>query len=385
MPWIVLLATVTTAEIRAAMLTSMTIAGLPTSLWTIDGLWQNLVEWVALIVRGLTEVLRSIALNAFLDTATGQGLTDLARNTYGTERRLATYATGTATYLNTTGGLVEFDIDGVSFELKTNTEITYRNSQAISVANGATVTFGVVCEYLGTQGNAAAGAGTLGTIALVTAIPGFQFIQNSAIVGQDEQDDASLRYLARRQAAVASTSHRSKYEWIAFNTNTDGTLSAANDGKTRTNVARALVSFDDAQGRVYVTLAAPNGPMDAGEFTTTQNAIIQRALNNPGIPIITNVTAVPIVITGAIELENGSSTSGVATAVYQYVNDWFASPSNLIGGGNGFLAVDELKLLIGRANPAIRKVTLTSPLADVAISSVQMATLSSITLSVTVQ
>lgn len=383
MTWVVLLATVTAAELQATMLAAMTAAGLPTSSWTKDGFWQNLVNWIAFLLRLALQILRDVASNSFLDTATGQGLAELAEGTYGTPKRLETFANGSVTLLNESGLPLDEVAEAISFALKTDPSITYKNSEAVFALNGNEVEFDIVCDVAGTQGNAAAGVGVAATIELVTALTGVSLVENTAIIGQDAQSDESLRALASKQAAVASTGHANKYEWYALNTNTDGTIAEAGDGKTRVNINRVSVSYEDGFGRVAVALASPSGPVDTAEYDTTIGVLLQYALTNPGILLDANCIAVPVDVEADVVLRKGTSPTGLSAEIQAQLEAFF--PETSIGGDDGFLTIEELELEIGRANRRIVEVTVTSPAADVPLAPDEVATLNSLILNITVQ
>jgi uncharacterized phage protein gp47/JayE len=383
MTWLVLITTITSAELQASLLATMTTAGLPTTSWTRDGFWQNFVNWIALLLRLVFEVLNNIARNSFLSTATEQGLIDLGEGTYGTPYRRETFATGTVTLLNESGAPLDEVIEAISFGLIADPEVTYKNSEAVYAMNGAEVTFDIVCDVAGTVGNAAAGVGGGVTIELVTTLTGVSLVANSAIIGQDEQGEDQYRDLCTKQAASASTGHANKYEWFALNTNTDGTIAEVDDGKTRVNVNRVFVSFEDAFGRVYVALASPSGSVDSAEYDTTIAVLTQYALTNPGILIDANATAVPVNVVADVVLRKGTSTSGVSAEIEARLETYF--PDTSIGGDDGFLTREELRLEIGRANPRIHAVTVTTPASDVALAADEVATLGTVTLNITVQ
>lgn len=385
MTWLVLITLITTAELQAAIVANMTAAGLPTSTWVVNGFWQNLISWIAQQLRILYALINAQALNAFLETASGQGLTDLAAGTFGTARRLETFATGTITLQNDSGLPLDELTEGVSFALVADPSITFKNSAPIYALNGDSVVVSIVCDVAGTVGNALAGVAPANTVELVTTLTGVSVVENSQVVGQDAQTDDELRALASKQAANASTNHQNEYEWIALNTNVDGTIATANDGKTRVNVNRVSVSDEDDMGRVFVVLASPTGPVDAGEYATAIAVLQQYALTGPAILVDSNASAVAVNITVTVELQKGTSAAGVDATIAEYVAGWFASTDNTIGADDGFLTLDELTLLFGRAHPRIRKVTFAAPGADVAIGSTEVATLGTVSLTVTVQ
>jgi uncharacterized phage protein gp47/JayE len=383
MTWIVLLATVTTAQLQTAMLDAMMAAGLPTSSWTRDGFWQNLTNWIAGLLRLAFAILQEVARGGFLSTATGEALADLAEGTYGTPKRRETFANGQVTLLNESGLPLDEVVEAISFALIADPEVTYKNSEVAYALNGAEATFDIVCDVAGTRGNAAAGVGVGATIELVTTLTGVSLVSNGAIVGQDAQSDESLRNIASKQAAAASTGHGNKYEWYALNTNVDGTVAEPGDGKTRTNINRASVSFENSEGTVFVALASPSGAVDGAEYTTTIGVLEQYALTNPGILLAQNATPVEVDIVANVVLRKGTSTEGVEDEISQGLADFF--PETSIGGDDGFLTLEELEGEIFRANRRIVAVTVTTPATDVALGEADVATLGTVTINLSVQ
>jgi hypothetical protein len=385
MTWLVLIATVTSAELQASMLATMASVGLPTSSWTKDGFWQNLVNWIAFLLQAAYLVLGYTARNAFLETATGPGLTDLANGTYGTPRRTETFATGTITLLNASGSTIDEVAESITCAQLANPTITYKTSAQTYALNGDSVTVGIICDIAGTVGNALAGV----TLELTTVLTGVSLTANSAIAGQDAQSDADLRTLAIKQVSSLSGTVTDKIQWFAENTNTDGTIAAQDDGKTRLNINRTSVTNDSVDGTVTAVFASPSGAVDAGEYATLLEVLGQFFLENPGILDDYNATPVPLTIAVAVELRKGSQTDGVATEITTYVTDWFTSSDNGIASDNELFTLDELKGVIFRSRSNIKKVTITTinaaPAADVPLSFAEVATLASFTPTVTVE
>lgn len=394
MTYIVLLTIVTTAELQALMLAAMTAAGLPTSAWQSNGIWQNLVNWVAILLRGVYTILNIIASNAFLDTATGQGLQDLGLSQFGTVYRSETFATGTITLLNASGSQIDEPAEALSFAQVADSSITYRNSEAITGwLNGTQKTISLTCDIAGTSGNVLADSSDPFKLEMVTTIVGVSIVEHSAFVGQDDQDEDEYKELCRNQAQSRSIGGaQGAWEWYPPNLYTDGTVvdpENIDSTKTRVNINRVSVSESSATGVTTVVLASPSGPVDAGEFTTV-SAFLQQNVKNSGTLSLYNATAVPIAIDATIELEKGTPTDGVKDALEEYVTDWFGTTDNMIGGGGGDeIELDELKLLIGRGNSKIRKVTITAinggAAADVAIAFNEVATAGAMDFTITVQ
>ena len=374
MQWIILQSQKTAAQIEAQLLAYFTSLGLPTDAWVPGGWQDNFTKWIALLLQAVYTLILYIAQGAFLATASGNLLTDLAAGTFGTARRIETCATGPFTLTN--GGLdpIIEPIGALNFEKLADTSITYKNSEAVSILPGNSQTFSIICDVAGTIGNALTSG-----VAMTTTITGSSGTNASPLAGQDEQADDDLRRLATLQASDLSTGHANKYQWVIENLNTDGTTSTPNDGKTRVNVNRVSVNEESANGSVTVVLASPAGAVDAGEYATCIKAVIIVAQGNAALLYDYNATPVELDIEVSVALRKGSLTAGVALAIRDYVTAWFVSTENGIASDTGFLRLEELKGVIYRSRSNIKSVTIEtingSPAANVALAFNEVATL----------
>ena len=364
MTYIVLLTVVTAVELQTEILNAMTAAKLPVSSWQKNGKWQNLIVWFSSMLQLVYARLNDVARGAFLDTAEDQLLIDKGENDFGTKYRGETFANGTITLLNSSGGQIDEPAESLSFALVADSSVTFRNSAAIAAwSNGAELEVAIVCEKAGTIGNTPAVAIAPFGISMITTIIGVSIVEHTATVGQAKQDPDEYRALCRKQAQSRTIGGaQGAWEWYPPNLYTDGTeVDPENPDATKTqvNVNRVSVSENSSTGVTTLVVASPSGPVDAGEFTTI-STFMQQNVKNSGTLLAYNCVAVPVAVVAGVELEKGTSTTGVKAALEQYVTDWFGTTDNKIGGGNGLFTLDELKLLIGRGNSKIRKVTLTT-------------------------
>lgn len=362
MTYLALITLVTLADLRAIMLANMTLAGLPTSAWQANGLWQNLVNWISLLLRGAYSTLHIVSLNRFLATASGQGLQDLGLSQFGTKYRGKTFANGTITLLNSSGVPIDASAESITIGKIGSPEITYRNTgDIVSWLNGTQLVIPIKCYIEGTVGNVIAGSGPF-YLELVTTLAGVTLVEHSAIVGQDEQPEDDYKAICRKAGGRLSWGGpEAMWAWYPVILNTDGTISEDGDGKTRVNVNRVYVGPESTTGIVTLVLASPTGPVDAGEYATVIAFLMQWFAVQVGILDDYNCTAVPIDIDATVELDRGTSPTGVKAALEQYVTDWFGTTDNQVGGGGeDAVTVDELKGLIFRGHPKVRKATITA-------------------------
>lgn len=376
MPWIVLLTVVTSAELQAQMLAAMTAANLPTSAWQKNGLWQNLTVWFAAMLQLVFAVLNDIARGTFLDTATDQALIDLGENTYATKYRSKTFATGTITLLNNSGGQIDEPAGALSSAQTADSAITYKNSaNIVGWLNGTTLPIDFVCDVAGTVGNIIADNSAPFQLELVTTIIGVSIVEHSAFVGQDNQDQEEYRKLCRKRASSLSPrGGDGAYEWTATNLYTDGTRidpEIPEPTKTALNINRVRVEGSNTNGTVAVSLAAPSGAVDGAEFTTAVAALNQYVVPSGTVLLASNCTTVTVNVTATITLRKGSTSAGVQEIAEQALTNYF--PLSSIGGDDGFITLDELRGVLFRVSTSVHGVSIALPMANVPLSTTQVA------------
>lgn len=388
MTWIVLLTVVTSAELQAQMLAAMAAANLPTSAWQKNGLWQNLTVWFAAMLQLVYAVLNDVARGAFLDTATDQSLIDLGENTYKTKYRGKTFATGTITLLNESGGQIDELAGAISAAQTADSTITYKTSGDIEGwLNDTQLVVSFTCDVAGTVGNCIADSSAPFQLELVTTIIGVSIVEHSAFVGQDDQDQEEYRKLCRKRASSLSPrGGDGAYEWTATNLYTDGTRidpEIPEPTKTALNINRVRVEGDNADGTVSVSLASPSGAVDGAEFTTAVAALNQYVVPSGTVLLASNCTTVTVNVTATVTLRKGSTSAGVQELAEQALTDYF--PTSSIGGDDGFITIDELRGVLFRVSTSVHGVSISLPAADVALSTTEVAIAGTMSVTVTVQ
>lgn len=388
MTWIVLLTVVTSAELQTQILNAMTAASLPTSSWQKNGKWQNLIVWFSSMLQLVYARLNDVARGAFLDTAEDQLLIDLGENTYKTKYRGKTFATGTITLQNDSGGIITEAAEAISFALVADPSVTFKNSGDISGwTNGTTLAVPIVCQKAGTIGNAASSAGPSFNLSIVTTIIGVTIVSHTATVGQDAQDQEDYRKLCRkRSASLSPRGGDGAYEWTVLNIYTDGTRidpENPDPAKTALNINRVRVNGSTGDGTVLVSLASPSGAVDGTEFTTAVAALNQFVTPSGTTLIASNCTTVTVSVTATITLRKGSSTAGVEAIAEQALTDYF--PTSSIGGDDAFITIDELRGVLFRVASNVHGVSISLPAASVALTTTQVAIAGTMTITVAVQ
>jgi hypothetical protein len=255
-----LIETQTQAEIYADALTRAVAAGLPVTSWRADDPTLVEYDYLAEALAARDGVAVEIIKAGWLSQATGDWLTVLALELYGTTREAATYAASTVTLANAGGGLYAIDAGGLIVK-NTLTGKTYHSTVALSLAAGATESVAVVADEPGTDSE----AGTDEIDAIVTPpLLGVSISASTPASAVDEQSDASLRTTCMGTLGMISPDGPSDaYTYVATNTALTGDV----------EITRAWTLDDSSTGTVAVFVAGPNGAVSGDAIALAQAAI----------------------------------------------------------------------------------------------------------------
>lgn len=223
---------------------ALAATGVTTTGWKPGFVVRTIIAALAVVMVVFSELICLIAKSAYLDYATGVWLTFLARYVYGTEREVATFASGEVTLDNSAGGGLYELQPGDLVLLNPDTKKTYRNVSLIELNPGEVLT-GVAIVAIEAGSASTSSAGTI--VGFETPLPDCTVTNPLAVVGFDEEDDPTLRVRCREvlgsrsamgpDEAYASAARRAKL--------TDGTAI----GAERIRLRR------DGKGNVYVYVA----------------------------------------------------------------------------------------------------------------------------------
>ena len=133
------LATLTTAltadEVEAAIYDAVEARGAKTSAWKPGAVVRTIIAGVSIVLAAFSSLIALVAAGGFLELATGDWLTLVARYVFGVERIGATFATGTVTLTNGSGTPYSGGADDLIVQNST-TDAVYRSTGAWSVAAG---------------------------------------------------------------------------------------------------------------------------------------------------------------------------------------------------------------------------------------------------------
>jgi len=371
----------TTAQVKAAIYRVLATLGINTSSWKPGAVVRTQIAANSLIVAALSQLQSDLAHSAFLEFATGDWLTLVARYVYGVERLTATFASGTETLTNTGGGVFSLGPDDLVF-VKPSTGKTYRNSGSITLGALSTVTVPIAATESGTASSA-----SIGDISqLSTTLLGVTVTNPVALVGLDAETDSALRERCYEQLGALSPMG----PWDAYGSavrnakRTDGSTL----GITRTRINK------DGTGHVDVYCATAGGavPGTVGDLTSdlgiADEAVQQYASPLCITPVTHSATAVPVDVTYEVWMYNTSGRTptevqGLISDQLQLAPDGFFPKQplggNIIGGGSGKVFVDAIRSRIASTLPQIFHVVVTAPAADVTLAISEVPTAGTIT------
>lgn len=397
-----LLADESTAGITARVISTMQAAGVDTTAFIEGEPSEQMLQAFVLLFYWMAAAVKDANRAQFIDTASDPGDLDTQTPGFGwlsargahdfnTPRTENTYATGFVTLSN--GGGATHTIRPEELTLQNGaTSKTYRNSydaslylgagRILTLAPGGTATIPVRAEELGTDSNAA--IGEIDT--LQSSLSGVTVTNASPVRGTDRE--TRDKYIARCKLASAATSPNGPskaYEYIALNTNTDGTLGTPDDGKTKVNVTRLNVSKDNDSGVVFVRLASPSGPAVAEDVTAVTSAINLWALPDTVTVIVAAATALNVDVAGVLTANASPGLTGavIIAAANAAETEFFADAP--VGGFDNALYLNKLSGVAVQSHPATYNCQLSSPASDAFVADSEVLVLTSLAFTAVLQ
>ncbi len=303
----------TKAAIYATALSVAETLGLPVSSWQPGDPTRSVYHVVAEVLSTLESVVVEYISAAFLDTATGDWLTYLAKQGYDVDRVEATYAATSVTLTNAGGGVYTLDAGDVTVKATASGK-TYRNTSGGTLSAGGTLTLDFVADEAGSASSA--GAGDIDD--LVTGLLGVTCSNASAAVGTDEESDASLRARCRdKLGALSPNGPRAAYSYVARTPALAGT----------SGVTRTRVFTDGATGVVTVYLAGPSGHVSTEDRDLVETAILTYAAPLAVTPDVVSADDLTVAVTYEIWVyKRVNRTSGqIQSAIQTALESTFAA------------------------------------------------------------
>lgn len=356
----------TVAQITAAIYASLAIQGVNVTLWKAGAPTRTLIAGLAIILAAFSQLQAALARMSFLALATGNWLSLVAFYVFGVTRDPGSFATGSLALTNTAGGVFSYAPFAVTF---TNGSKTYKNVTAISLAAHGSQTITIQATELGSASSA--GANTITT--LVTPLPGVTCTNASALVGNDEEDDATLRLrCSEKLGTLSPNGPRDAYAFIARGaTRADG----SSIGVTRVR------TIADGIGGIDAYFATGSGGVTGtvGNLTTDLGIVdddLQRLCAPLGITLRSHSAGtVSIAVTYEVWISatDTRTDADIEAAIVAALDAFIAARP--IGGDqitppNGLVTKSALEDVVGAAVNALKR-SVTVPATDVAVATTQ--------------
>jgi phage-related baseplate assembly protein len=353
----------TTEQVKAKIYDVMGIVGVNTTTWKPGAVVRTMIAALSIMVAFGFAMVGKIARGAFLETAAGGWLTLCARYVFGVERELATFAAGSATLVNSGGGVYTVD-PGDLILSNPDTGKTYRNTSAFTLNGLATLIIPIVANEAG----AASTAVPNGISVLETPLAGVTVTNAAALVGLDEESDAVLK--SRCEAKLGSLSPNGPWDAYAFIAKSSKRSDGTTIGVTRTRVV------PDGYGNVELYVATATGAVSGiASDPTTDLGAISDAIQRKSVPLavtadVLSATAQTFALTYSVWMYNtsGRTNAEVQDAIETSVAAYLSMQpigGNVISGGGKVYRSDLIGVIRAVFPEHIFRVDITTPALDV--------------------
>lgn len=342
---------------------------LPATSWQPGSVPLTLLENDAAVMEDLYATVSAIAQGGLLDTAAGAWLDLLASNVYQLTRTAAVSTLGVVTLVDAANAGPFSIADGSLYFAATN-GLRYTNVGAYTLPLGGTLA-GVVVKAERPAAAYNVGNGTI--TKMVTSLPGVT-VNNPdpgtgtwvTTSGSDAESDTLLKARCR-----------ARWPSLGFGTPSDAYALWARTADPSITRVKVIVNGSVA-GSVIVYLAGSAGPVGA---PAVANALAYITPRTPLCVAVTvaSATALPITVSGTVYV----AAAYLASATAQVTSNLTA----LFGGGTSVLNESLPGVDIGgtvylsriieliQEVTGVRNVTITAPVIDTVLTSIQVATL----------
>lgn len=301
-----LLSTPTLDAVRSDGLAVLASRDFPVTSWQETGAARGLLEVDVAALRSLAERNVAIASMGFVQTAKGDALTFAAKQLFGEDRKPSLPTEGAVSLYNASGGTVSY---GVGDIVLTNGSVTFANTSAVSINNGASASVAIRATAHGTVGNAA--GSRLSVVSSLVGVTMSVASDTSWITqaGVEVESDEALAYRCNcKWATISKTQPREAYAYWVLS------------GVTELNRVSVVENLDCGPTDTAVTIvcASPAGFATAGALATA-NTICE--LRRPiGVKVEAVSSAVqPATIQGTVYGKAGFAESLTGEALQSKV------------------------------------------------------------------
>lgn len=362
--------------IYATALGIATAIGVPTSTWQPGDPTRSLFYLEAEELSELEVVVANFIASGFLDYATGPWLVILAQQVFNVIVPDATYASTTLTLTNAGGGVYDINAGDLTFKSSLSGKTFHNTAGGHLDGSGGTLSFNVTADEAGSASSA--GAGEIDT--LVTTLLGVTCTNALAAVGTDQQSEDVTRQQCRdKLGSLSPNGPKEAYSFVARTPALAGTNA----------VLRVRTYPDSDNGQVPIYLATASGGVLDADRALVEAGIAQWATPlciSPIVAAASNV-AVPVTYTAYVYSSVNQTSTQIQAAIESALEAFFAAQQ--IGGDiippatTGNLYVLGIQSAIKDTFPQIFRVDVTAPAGDTALTNGQVATLGTITPTIT--
>ncbi len=345
--------------------------GMPAKSWRKGGVARTILRTAAITYSGFTVLMSNAIKAGFLETATGDWLTLLAKYVYGVDRRASTFATGTFTFVNAGGGVYppagSYAADQVRVTWIAGKK-SYTNTATFSIAGGATV----LVPFRAVEAGAASSAPANAITSIETPVMLGVTVTNAvAIAGSDAEADADLRQRCRdKLGALSLNGPRGAYLYAA--------KSAVRGDGTPVDINRISISASSSTGVVNIYAASPSGVPLSTDLTFVRASIENIARPDSVTVNLLGVTPVALSTSLVVWMRrtDGLSTTDVAAlaqaALLAMIQTYPIGGIAKTPGAQGYLWSDNIAGTVKAVHPAVFDV---DGAVDLALNPGEVATL----------
>ena len=369
----------TKASIYSTALGVATTLGLPVTSWQPGDPTRSLYHVLATKLAALDVAVTPYIRAGFLESAEGAWLKLRAKQSFNVVATEATYASTDVVLTNGGGGdYSDIEIGDLTFK-NTTTGKTYRNTTAgdLLPGPGTTLTLTVTADEAGSDSSA--GVGEIDD--LVTTLLGVTVANAAAATGLDEEEDAALQQRCLdKLGSLSPNGPAAAYAYVAVTPALSGT----------TAVTRTRVYPDSATGDVLVYLAGADGAVAGGDVTLVESGIVTWSTPLTITPTIASAVSVPVAVTYSLWIYEsvGETQSVIVTAIGVALTAMLRRRP--IGGdiippaltGSLYKSMIDSTIRGTYPNHTFR-VTVSAPVGDTALDNDDVATLGTVTPTVT--
>ena len=345
----------------------LTALGFPVTAWQVGNAGRTLARVDAAALADLRAVVTAIAQGGFLDEASGDWLTLLAKGVFDLDRAAAIYHQGDVSIACASGTGPQTLAVGAVVVTDGTRRWRSVNTSAIVVPSGESRTVRVRAEEAGDAYNVA-GANISSIVTPAAAGLTVSAASGSAwwvVAGSAEESNASLRARCR-----------ARWSTLGRGANTDAYVYLATTCPEATSVTRARVVSGGGDGTLSVYVAQTTGAADSSLVAAVQSYINLRCPVTDTVTVIA-ATPVSVQVTGTVVFSSATYNTATARDAIQA-----AVTAYIVGKGFGdTVDLGGLYAAIYAAAPGILDVDLSFPGSDTVLTASQIGALGSYSMS----